>query len=525
MVLSLRTTLKPYRLPGGFSAGVDRSVVPVYRSGEPGYMQPGRIYDARNVRFREGAVRKRAGWDNLGGALSGTIQQVFEFINVSGIFNTVAIGTAGAWSYSDGTNTWTNRATLAGSINQIPKYAVFNGKLVICNGEFNNPQEWDGVAASFTALTGSPPTFCRDLLGYQNHLLAVAPTFGATLYPYRVAWSDFNNENQWASGDAAVVDLLDRSDLLQAISFFADFGALFRRTTVMNILPAAAPAFYQFSNVVQGGLLAPASVQRLPQGIAYLSDDYLRLYNGYSAPEVVVALHPLIAEAGFNYQAAGTIVSTIDIDHAEYLLAFPQSTTSSTPDTIASWAYKENYASLDDHAVTALGGRTRRIGGLAWNDPSLANATWGSLAGVQWASPILQQGFPQLTGASGAQPLVQSIFLSDNGVAYNSYVKSGLWDLGDPGFKRVERLGLEFDAQASGQLSVYLLASESASIATATLLGPYLVSLTGQNAVYVDCDDVPSARYFGIYIVHSVANQDWGLRDAILYARPRGMFA
>lgn len=491
----------------------------------------GAVYDGRNVMFQNGIVRKRFGFDNLGPALSGTIQRVFDFFNVAGTQNTLAIGTAGIWSYADATSTWTQRTTYAsGSLTQIPSITVFNGTVIVANG--GDPMKsWDGIAGSFSNLTGTPPTTARYVLGYQNHLLCAQPTIAGTFYPYRVMWSDFNNPNQWASGDAAIVDLLDTSDPINGLALIGNYGVVGRRGSLWLIAPASSPAFYQFWKQVDGyGVLAPGSFTEqsvTPKGIPFLSDVDLCVFNGSVATPVALSqerpgespLRNVLAAGAVNYAQIGTAVCDIDIDHGFYLLAFPSTGTSLSPDLIAAWDWPHDTMTLHDKPVTALGRRARPIG-VRWMDVTVP---WNAVGPLRWNDPLLNAQYPLVCCAQGAQVFQQSPFLSDNGAAITSTITTRLWDLDWSGMKRVERAQITFNVQQKGLLTYYHLTSDSSDLSQATQWGPYFADMTQNTQVWLDIDDTPPAKYHAAKIVHNIVNADLALKDLTFWHKRRGV--
>jgi hypothetical protein len=515
--MPLQTVYAPYRFPS-FRNGIWKFDDPTVLARD----RPGTLADGNDITFQGGIVHKRFGFDNLGGVLSGTIQRVLDFFQKDLTQHTLAIGTAGAWDYNDGTGVWTLRTSYAGSPLIIPSTAVFNGIFVAVNGN-DTLRSWDGIAANFSVLGGNPPTTARGLLGYKNHLIAIYPTIGGTIYPFRMIWSDFNNINQWASGDAGLVDLLETNDPFQALSSFGEWGVLGRRFSIWNILPANAPAFYQLQKSFdRAGVLAPASMQVVPQGVYYLSDDDLYIYNAISGSGVGQGMRNVIAMGTPGYANMGAVVSTTDIDHAEYWMAFPSTPSASGNDRVLVHGYKDGYLSLHNKPFTALGGRAS-VSGKTWSAISGGGALWAPIAGSTWSQVIGSTGYPLLCGALGAQPLVQSPAFSDNGVGIISSLTTAMTDMDDPSLKRLSRAALIFVAQLVGLLTIYILTSDIGDLSTAASFGPYTVSLAGQREAWVDIDDVPPAKYFAVKIVHNAAS-DIGLKEIALWKRSRGVW-
>jgi hypothetical protein len=506
---------------GPFPFGVNRDCDTVYGQ-RPGQMKAGQVYDAHNVTMPRGPVQKRMGFAPMGAALSGIIQVLYDYYDLTGTQHTLAIGTAGAWSWSDSTRTWTSLGTLHGNTLAIPWVTVFNGTLVLCNQTTTDGLQSITGSGPLTAITGSgAPASARALQGYENHLLAIDPTLGGVEYPYRVMWSDFNSITNWASGDAAIVDLLDVSDPLMALGTLGVYGTLFPQHSVYNILPAAAPAFYQFQQqVTRGGIAAPSSLRQISLGAPYLSFDDLYIYNGSSdTPFGGGYLRPVLSQGGPKFMLLSAVVSTVNESGAEYWISFPSSHSSTQNDLVAVIGYQgvepgsPGYVTFYDLTASALGARTL-TSALTWD----VMTTWPSYAGVAWNSPGTSARFPVMLYANGPQVYQQGPGFDDNGVAITSTVTTGLADFGVEGEKELQRVLVVMDGEPSvptATVSVSVLTSDTGNLKGAVSHGPYTGAVGSARECWIDCDDVPAARYFGVAFTHAVLDQDIGLRDLV----------
>jgi hypothetical protein len=514
----MATILKPFPFSGAdFSKGI--ATLP-----DPIKTPQGYIADGRNVRFYRGVINKRPGMTSAG-TLTGTIQRIIEYVDLRGNWHWLAISTTGIWSQDSPSGGWTQRATLAGNVNWIPSFTEFQGQAVVSN-DVDPIQVWDGTATSFTAITGTgAPDHARYVLGYQNHLLVGYPTLAGVVYPYRIMWADFNSWTNWTTGDAAIVDLLDFGDPIMGLNTVAEFGVLGRRYSIWLVLGAPSPAFYQFSKRQdQAGVIAPGSfsIEQISElGLPYLSDNDIFLVNGISAQGVGTPIRNLIAMNGINWNQLSTAVATVHQPFGEYWLAFAADKASTANDTIAVWNWKDQTFSLDDTKATALGRRQQMWQPrwsdfpIAWFDPSVKNI-------VRWNAASAPDA-PQVAIGQGA--VIQQVTTppNDNGSAFTSYVTTQLWDLGQPGRKRVERVQLSQDVETSqGPISAYLITSESSDYYTAASWGPYSLSLGNEQELWFDTDGVDSAKYFAVHLEHAQPCA-WNLRDITLWARGRGM--
>jgi hypothetical protein len=222
---------------------------------------------------------------------------------------------------------------------------------------------------------------------------------------------------------------------------------------------------------------------------------------------------------GLNFNALNTAVAAIDLPFGEYWLAFTLNKGGTANDTILVWNWKDQWFALDSVAATGLGRRQFKDSlrwsdlTLPWNDPTVVNK-------IRWNTPAQLQA-PSISIAQGGQVLQALGPPTDNGAAFPSYVTTQLWDLGQPGRKRVDRVQMTFENQSTGPMQAYLLTSETSAVAYAQTWGPYNVDITADAEGWIDCDDANAAKYFAVHLVHDLPVQ-WNLKDITLWARPRG---
>lgn len=510
------TSLRPFPIPpmvGGLFDQVPANEIPD-QFGSTG----------RNITFQNTVIRKRVSFDVFGAALSGTVQRIFDFFTLNRSQFTMAAGTAGVWSFDDAGGTWTQRSTAAGSANIVPWFEIFNGILVTTDG-INLPRSWDGIAATMSVLTGTPPTTARALLGLTSHLFAVYTTS-----PFRIQWCDFNNINQWASGDAAIVDLLDSDDPIVGVSRIGDFGVLLRRWSIWLIASAPAPAFYQFDKRDdRRGAIAAGSIQAVPGGTIYLSDTGFYMFDGVQSKPVAESLRKTVTKS-LNYGALGTIVSGLDLAVGEYWCALPTSG-ATTPNLVLVYNFLDGYVTLHDYTVDGLGWRLNKPTPLRFSDLPNGFNTYT----FHFDETTALAGSPILCAAKTAQVLKPALSKQDvtiiSPLTYgpvNATVTTKLRDLGYPGYKKVDRIQLILEEQpANTTLTVQLGTSDNGQTVDYGPMYTVTPPVSGGSSgdVWLDTDERPAARYFAVLLANILTNQDIGIKSIVLWWRPRGAMA
>jgi hypothetical protein len=138
----------------------------------------------------------------------------------------------GWWNFNFGTSTWTDITDavdpLTGSRSNQQVFKVFpmsgTSYLIGCNG-VDTPKKWDGAAANYSALAGSPP-ISRCMAIAFNRVIMGNLQSGLTVSPYAVDVSGFNNaETGWgginisllADTPGEIVAICEMGNLMVAI--------------------------------------------------------------------------------------------------------------------------------------------------------------------------------------------------------------------------------------------------------------------------------------------------------------------
>jgi hypothetical protein len=170
----------------------------------------------QNVVVRDGTLVNRPGLAQfnatavggrpMGGALFETGASKFTVIGTTTKLKKLNAASSG---YDDLTGT----TAPTGSSDDPWRFVVFPTSTdnLIGTNKANTPQTWDGVAATFSDLGGSPPR-AGDITVAANRVILADTVESGVAKQYRVRWSGFNNHASWDSLDFA--DLSDTSDVM-----------------------------------------------------------------------------------------------------------------------------------------------------------------------------------------------------------------------------------------------------------------------------------------------------------------------
>lgn len=135
----------------------------------------------------------------------------------------------------------------------------------------------------FADLGGTPPK-ARHIATIDNFLV-VGNTWDSTdgFQPTRVRWAGINTSTDWAvspSTQADFQDLRNDAGFVQKV-VGGEFGVIFQERAITRMSYIGSPLIFQFDEIESHrGCLAPNSVIKIGNDIAFLSQDGFYIFNG-----------------------------------------------------------------------------------------------------------------------------------------------------------------------------------------------------------------------------------------------------
>ena len=192
--------------------------------------------DSRNVRYRDGAVEKMRGHEEIWGDLSATAIWAAPISDGSNYF--WVYGSTTALYATDGTtHANVSSATYTAGLDLAWSGGAYNGYMV-ANCGTSPPQTWvPSLANKFTELANWPATtLCQVLRPFRNYLVALRVSESGSYNPRLLRWSSSalpgGLPNTWdytdPSYDAGRVELAQTGDLLVDCLALRDFNIIYK---------------------------------------------------------------------------------------------------------------------------------------------------------------------------------------------------------------------------------------------------------------------------------------------------------
>lgn len=293
------------------------------------------LYQAQNWMVRDGIMQPRPGFSQgQGVAFSQRVEGFTQYIHTDG--NTrVVLGTTVGWrQVNSATNNWddiTGNALTGSGINQ-QVFRVFHragiSHLIGCNGK-DTPKKWDGTAATYSDMAGTPPVSKAMLTLASRIILLNLVTGGAGATASPVGY-DTSSQNDFDTGWGTVqFGLLNDTPgpVVGGMEFGNLQGAIYKRDAIVMAIAQASTSPFRFewrvTNVA--GPASPLSIVPLTENLhAYLGQDgAVYLFDGVNARSIGYHIQKHILATGdiFSFDRAW---GAWDFERQELWFGYPE---------------------------------------------------------------------------------------------------------------------------------------------------------------------------------------------------------
>jgi hypothetical protein len=217
-----------------------------------------------------------------------------------------------------------------------------------------------GGDGTFSPLGGSPPiASCGARVGnflVLGNLDNEADPDGAQ-QPQRIRWSGFNNiEVPWITDPATQADFNDMPSEGGAVTAISgrEYGTVFQERSVSRMTYSGLPTVFDIETIEENrGAISAGAVADIGAFVFFIAEDGFYIWNGTNASPIGDNKVNRYFFNRLNYNARRHIVSAVDVVNKCVMWAFPTGS-SSVPDEIIIYSYKENRFSHSDKVVETL---------------------------------------------------------------------------------------------------------------------------------------------------------------------------
>lgn len=259
-----------------------------------GYQAPeGSLLDADHVEWAKGSLRRSRLLTNFAGTLVGTPLAIIPYQLADGSYQLVCVTSDNVYSYLSSLTGWTLRGVYAGSSTRRVSYDTFAGNLIFTD-EVNNVKKYDGT--TLADLGGLTATLARAVLSFWSFFFLLHTTEAAIENPHRVRWSNIGDAENWSTGMASFVDLLDSWGEVQVGAVLGNKAFVFKDYGAYAGLYVGLPRVFDWYPLPGvSGIAAPNTLARANQFLIYLGEDDVYAFDGSSAQSIGTPIREWIA--------------------------------------------------------------------------------------------------------------------------------------------------------------------------------------------------------------------------------------
>jgi len=370
------------------------------------YIAENSARNSENFEISRGVLTKRSGTIQLGSIIGGTDYEIMggrEFER-EGVSYNIRVGRDSIEYYNTTTTTWVDITgnTLTGTTTDLVDTAIplLSGNRILCitNG-LDAIRKW--TATGTTENLGGTPPVAKYIQEYKTYLVT-ANIAGGVDIPERVQWSSTADPENWSSGNAGAVDLVEDGEDITGLNLFGAYLCVHKERSIYLGYLVSSSSIFLFDRKATGvGTVANKSIQNIPTGEQiFLAKDGLYLFNGVNCRSLSQEINEEIRD-GLNAEYANKTWSVLIREKKEVWIGIPMGS-----ETTGSTVYKYNYETgtiLKD---------TRPYMATAWIGESTAGLTWDESVGTWDSSTERWDGIGLAKGSD-------TINLSDtNGYTY-----------------------------------------------------------------------------------------------------------
>ena len=250
-----------------------------------GYQAPeGALLDADNVELVREYLRRSRLLEGFAGSLTGTPLAIIPYQLADGSYQLVCITSDVVYSYTSSAVGWVNKGTYTGAATRRVSHDAFAGTLIFSD-ETNYVKKYDGT--TLTDLGGLTATLARGVVSFWSFLFLLHTIESAIENPHRVKWSNIGNAEDYSTGLAGFVDLLDSWGEVQTGAVLGNRIFIYKDYGIYAGTYVGLPRIFDFYPIPGSvGIAAPGSLARAEQYHLFLGEDNVYAFDGNTAQAI-----------------------------------------------------------------------------------------------------------------------------------------------------------------------------------------------------------------------------------------------
>ena len=362
---------KPYPVIG-LTGGLDTSV-------DPAFLSDIASPNVDNVRFHKGLVKKEFGFIAHGDAnervmlfdtytqYDGTVYPMC--VTVDKAYRWVS----NAWSAVSGAG-----AVFTGDEDDRFESATMNDLWIVTNAK-DVVKEWNGsVWANLGGLATVNVTTVQTMAAFYSHFVIANITEGGNLLTSRVRWSDTGDPEDWNTGTAGAMDIVDTPGGILTLKIIRDRLFAFKTDSVWEIVYVGGTTVFEPRLILDVGIRCGGSVVTFGNTSAAMFTDGFFTFDGLYREDIGKQVYPLLFETEstkVHWEVIGRAQAAYVEETGEYVICLPEG--QDEPQTIYKMSTRGKSWSKysPSGAITCFGQRSEDVG-MTWTEAKALGTKW-----------------------------------------------------------------------------------------------------------------------------------------------------
>jgi hypothetical protein len=449
--------------------------------------------DARNVRFFAEARKARkmdsyALFDTTTG--NAAIRQLLKYSALDG--SEILLRITNSEVFKGAAPAVSIGAGLTGTVDDIVTWDQF-ADLLIWTDKKDVPKKWDGVAANFSNLGGSPPK-AKIVRIFKSHVCFFNVNDG-TNRPYRMTYSAIGTPEIYTGATSGVLDFVEAPGLtgiiITAAEVLGDYIYVFRDRGIHRVSFVDLPGNFDQEVVpAEDGTMSARMVVRVGPYLYYAG--YNNIYRLANVPEPIgpPIYRKMIATADFKRKHLFHAYHRKDFYEIHFMFV---STDTNQPGFGFVYNYKENTWTTKDYDPNTSFVRVHLgVGDDTWNGGPATiwddTGSGGSDALISWDDPLIALGadYELISQKDGKIQAYAGINTASMG-AFAAYLESKHFNLGSLLNSRILRIPVIASGSGNLQVSIRAWRDERQTLPAYTDLSLYALDPDSSSRPWVDC--------------------------------------
>jgi hypothetical protein len=377
------------------------------------------------MRFVANEMCKRPGKTLYGSVAVGDATQIMGLgvMELASLKYIIRASKAKLQRYNTTTSLWDSIAAVdftGGDENFFSFANIAESKIIAITNGYDRIRKWTGSGNN--ALLGGNPPFAKYMTYQSPYLLLAHLIEGGDTYPWKIAWCDTDDPENWSTGNSGSVLLSSEPSEIQNIRKLNEFVAAYKEDSLWLGVKVETSDIFQFNCIKTGiGLASPRAIADFEGKHAFMGHTDFYVWNGIREESIGAAVRDRVFSSVDRSKIKRCFAQAIK--NMGEIWFFIVTSGNSWPTEVYKYNYRTGFWYHDTCANITAAASWKKIATQAWDDDT--PGSWDEAIDV-WDSGDSVQDWEEVVfgNSSGNTAILDYNTTDDLSVAVSSYLES-----------------------------------------------------------------------------------------------------